>query len=189
MEISSKKKYVFSELVHNVDDPNQLLAYAIYKAEKQAKATTLKASGKSCAEIKADLQIFHDVVAGSAGIQDGFHLKAKQVAQALVNDIKDAIRKDSKNDFIERVEQLIKTERPWWMSVLSFIGEGLKGVLASIVFIVLFSGIYALTLSKENRKSFIGAVGKTIQDTVYGKLPVIDNYRDVLKNESVGNQS
>ncbi len=60
-------------------------------------------------------------------------------------------------------------------------GEGLKGVLAAIVLVVLSSGIYALTASKQDRKAFINATGKTLHDTAYGDIPVIDNYRDALK--------
>ncbi|KFW99663.1 hypothetical protein [Pectobacterium carotovorum] len=55
------KRWVFSELVKDPNDPEQLIAYAMYKGDKDELAVKSRQErGLSEAQIEKELQQFHD---------------------------------------------------------------------------------------------------------------------------------
>ncbi|MEG3134266.1 hypothetical protein SC206_11900 [Rouxiella sp. T17] len=178
------KKYVFTEIVSDVNNYQQLLAYAIYKADKHLVATSLVDDFVSPALIEERLQQLHDAVADTPGIQAGLFLRAKQICTQLFEDVEDEIKSEARTDFIERTLQLAKAERSHWTKACTFVGEGLRGILATIITIILASGIYSLTLNKEKRGVLIDATIKTLFNTVNGDIPVLDVYRTELLRQS-----
>jgi hypothetical protein len=131
-------------------------------------------------ELQDQLDQIHDVVADNVGIQKGFHMRAELVGRQLVRNIRAKLQKDAVQDFVDRMEQLTKTERTLWMRIFSFIGDGVKGVLATIVLIVFGSGLFALTLPQEQRGLAYKAGADAFMDTVNGNIPIIDQYRKSL---------
>jgi len=174
--------YVFSQIVQKPEDPFQLLAYAIYKSDKYAAAERIKKANPQMTqqELQDQLDQIHDVVADNVGIQKGFHMRAELVGRQLVRNIRAKLQKDAVQDFVDRMEQLTKTERTLWMRIFSFIGDGVKGVLATIVLIVFGSGLFALTLPQEQRGLAYKAGADAFMDTVNGNIPIIDQYRKSL---------
>lgn len=176
--------YVFSQIVEKPEDPFQLLAYAIYKSDKYAAAKRIMDANPQMTqqELQAHLDQIHDVVADNDGIQQGFHMRAELVGKRLVRNIRVKLQKDAVQDFVDRMEQLTKTERTFWMRAISFIGDGIKGVLATIVVIVFGSGLFALTLPQEQRGLAYKAGADAFMDTVNGNIPILDQYRKSLSD-------
>ena len=176
-------KYVFSQIVTNPEDPFQLLAYAIYKSDKYAAAKRLKEAHPNMTdqELQDELDRIHDVVADNEGLQQGFHMRSAMVGKNLVARTKSQLQKDAVQDFIDRMEQLTKTEKSWWMRLVAFIGDGIKGVLSTIVLIIFGSGLFALTLPQEQRGLAYKAGADAFMDTVNGNIPFVDQYRKSLR--------
>lgn len=79
-----KKKWVFTELVKNPNNIEQLISYAVYKGFKDEKAQSLRNEGKSDAEIDEELAKYHDHCLGSKKQLDVFRDKAKETLQGYV---------------------------------------------------------------------------------------------------------
>ena len=176
-------QHVFSSLVKDKDDPLQLLAYAIYKADKSEIAQKLSDNGRDPQQIDHELQNFHDAVIHSGGLQQSYYARAINIGKALFEATEQGIKLRARQDFIERVMQIVKTEQSWRYRAIAFLGEGIKGIMATTLVIILFSGIYALTLSKDERRKFLPAVEKSIADTLNGHIPLYDNYKDTLREK------
>ena len=78
------KLWVFSSLVQDKEDPQQLIAYAIYKSHKEEKAQRLKHQGKSDDEIKAELEKWHDEVALDPRLLENYQERALSIVDALI---------------------------------------------------------------------------------------------------------
>ncbi|UMB78449.1 hypothetical protein FXN80_08665 [Dickeya fangzhongdai] len=79
-----KKKWVFTELVKDPNNIEQLISYTIYKGFKDEKAQSLRNEGKGDAEIDAELAKYHDHCLGSKKQLDVFRDKAKETLQGYV---------------------------------------------------------------------------------------------------------
>jgi len=177
--LATQKKYVFTALVTDKDQPLDLMAYAIYKADKNEIAESLGLAGKSDEEIDAELQRFHDLVLNSPSLISNYSVRARALGEGLVVEIKDRIKKEAKADFIERVEQLVKTEKSWYNHVGMWVMDAIKGVSSTIIVIILFGGIYSLFLTKEERSNLYSAATQSVVDAASGEIPVVDKFREI----------
>lgn len=177
--MSQNNKFVFTALVNDKDQPLELMAYAIYKADKNELAESYEAQGQNSAFIDAELKRFHDHVLNSTSVLANYHVRARALGNRLVEKIEGGIRDEAKQDFIDRVEQLVKTEKSWYHHFGAWFMDAIKGVSSTIMVIVLFGGIYSLSLSKEERSNLYSAAGQSVVDAVSGELPVIDKYREL----------
>ncbi|NIE72780.1 hypothetical protein [Pantoea sp. Acro-807] len=177
--MATQKKYVFTALVTDKDQPLDLMAYAIYKADKNEIAESLGLAGKSDEEIDAELQRFHDLVLNSPSLISNYSVRARALGEGLVVEIKDRIKKEAKADFIERVEQLVKTEKSWYNHVGMWVMDAIKGVSSTIIVIILFGGIYSLFLTKEERSNLYSAATQSVVDAASGEIPVVDKFREI----------
>lgn len=80
-----KKKWVFTELVKDPNNIEQLISYAIYKGFKDEKAQTLRKQQKTATEIDAELAQYHDHCLNSKKQLDVFRAKAKETLNGYVN--------------------------------------------------------------------------------------------------------
>lgn len=78
------KKWVFTELVKDPNNLEQLISYAIYKGFKDEKANSLRKANKSEAEIKDELVKYHDHCLSSPKQLDVFREKASQIVGGYV---------------------------------------------------------------------------------------------------------
>ena len=78
------KKWVFTELVKDPNNIEQLISYAIYKGFKDEKAQSLRKENKSEAEIEDELVKYHDHCLTSPKQLDVFREKASQIVVGYV---------------------------------------------------------------------------------------------------------
>lgn len=98
------KKWVFKELVKNDKDPIGLIAYSLYKCEKNKKATSLKEEGLSQDEIKKRLDDFQSYIVDSSKILSGFTKEAEQV----ISDSIAVVKKKMEDEYVERYSTVEK---------------------------------------------------------------------------------
>lgn len=79
-----KKQWVFTELVQDPNNIEQLISYAIYKGFKDEKAHSLRKANKSETEIEEELAKYHDHCLGSKKQLDVFRSKAKDIVEGYV---------------------------------------------------------------------------------------------------------
>lgn len=79
-----QKLWVFSSLVQDKEDPQQLIAYAIYKSHKEERAQRNKLNGMTDIQIKADLESWHDDIAQDRRILDTYEDKAFEIISAVI---------------------------------------------------------------------------------------------------------
>lgn len=78
------KRWVFSCLVQDKEDPQQLIAYAIYKSHKEERAQRNKKAGMTDDEIRADLARWHDEIALDQRILKTYKTKAFDIISAVI---------------------------------------------------------------------------------------------------------
>jgi hypothetical protein len=79
-----KNKWVFTELVKNPNNIEQLISYAIYKGFKDEKARNLRKEKKTDEQINAELVKYHDHCLSSQKQLDVFRDKAKAIVDGYV---------------------------------------------------------------------------------------------------------
>ncbi|MGC8342252.1 hypothetical protein [Pantoea ananatis] len=174
-------KHVFNALVTDKNQPIQLLSYAIYKADKNEIAEALANANVSQVQIDAALQSYHDSVLNGLSIRDNYYQRAKNIGEDLIIELVEQTKEKARKDFIDRVMQMVKKEENFATKLGNFVVDAIRGVLSTLFVIILFGGIYSLTLAKDDRARFYQAVGKTVVDAAAGDIPVIDNYREMMK--------
>lgn len=172
-----KHTSVYDSIVKDRNDSLQILAYALYKMDKFEIAKNNLAKGKSNSEIEGVLKSFHDSVAGSPRLIESYHERALSKGDNLLDCVKRVIKNEANQDFIERVFQLQKQQQSPAYRVIRFFLEGLKNLTATILAMILFSGVYALTLNKSERQKLLPAVTQSVMGLINGEVPVIDSYR------------
>lgn len=176
-------KYVFGALVKDKNQPLELMAYAIYKADKNEIAESLANLGKSQTEIDAALQHYHDSVLNSPGILTNYGNRARQIGDDLIFELLDETRAKARKDFVERVMQTVKKDETIATKIGNFALDAVKGVASTLFVIVLFGGVYSLFLSKDERSKYFEAVGQSVTDAATGEIPVVDKYREISKSK------
>lgn len=89
--MSHAKKWMFSELVQNPNDPEQLIAYAMYKADKDCLATQCRARRVSEEDIVAELTSFHDSIVYSDRRLQDYRDKAKRTVDQLAGGVSERV--------------------------------------------------------------------------------------------------
>ncbi|WP_336210823.1 hypothetical protein [Enterobacter sp. P82] len=176
--MTHNKKWVFSELVKDSNDLSQLIAYAIYKADKDGVAIGYRAQGKSEAEIQAKLDDYHDSVATTPRLQQSCHERASALIFTLVNDIaaetqqkatqqinainaehKKALAKEGKKaveEYHKKIKQSVAEKQTKWEWLKEFTISGFSGVWATIVLIVAVWIISMAAAPKSERDHLTG---------------------------------
>jgi|GEM_PF-1295712 len=88
------EKHVFSELVRNDSDLQDLLAYALYKRKKHKLAVALVAENLDGAQIKQRLDTFRENVLSNEEELNSFRDVAASLVQDFVNDANKIIQKN-----------------------------------------------------------------------------------------------
>ena len=91
------KKWVYKELVTDKDDVQGIIAYSIYKANKDQLATSLRADGKNEDEITVQLNTFHDHTLLNNGI-DEYREKANSFLVFLYSQVHSDLEKKHKRE-------------------------------------------------------------------------------------------
>jgi hypothetical protein len=80
----SEKRWVFRELVSNNQDYLGLMAYALYKHEKDETANGLRAEGKQDADVETALRAFHDQVLMSPARLESYKKQAASLVDVAI---------------------------------------------------------------------------------------------------------
>lgn len=176
--MANRQSYVFSALVTNQTDPLQLMSYAIYKSDKNEIAESLAARNLSPQVIDAEIKKFHDLVLNSPTICANYHVRAKALGLKLHENMREDIKKEARKDFVDRVEQMVKTDKSWYHHLGAWMTDTVKSVLSTIFIIIIFGGVYSLFLTKEERTNLYSAAGQSLIDAASGEIPVVDKYRE-----------
>ncbi|WP_017348469.1 hypothetical protein [Pantoea sp. A4] len=172
-----KPESVFKKIVTDPTNPFQVLAYAEYKMDKHEIAERFSQSGQSEQQLQLELKRFHDAVLDCPRLIKSYHFRALNIGNGLLEGVKDNLIKTANQDFIERVLQLQKQQQSPAYRVIRFFLEGLKNLTATNLAMILFSGVYALTLNKSERQKLLPAVTQSVMGLINGEVPVIDSYR------------
>jgi len=198
--MTHNKKWVFSELVKDSNDLSQLIAYAIYKADKDGVAIGYRAQGKSEAEIQAKLDDYHDSVATTPRLQQSCHDRASSLIITLVNDIatetqqkaaqqiialnaehKKALVKEAKKaveEYHKKIKQNTVVKQTKLGRLWEFTVSGFSGVWATILIICLVYIVSMATATDNDRNrvtdSFFGRV-----KTLFTSSPLPDAGEDI----------
>ncbi|EXU74355.1 hypothetical protein [Erwinia mallotivora] len=89
--MSQPKKWVFTELVQDSDEPEQLIAYAMYKADKDDLARQCSARLLSDSDIVNKLTSFHENIAYSDRRLQDYRDKAKRAVNQLVDSVSERV--------------------------------------------------------------------------------------------------
>lgn len=89
--MTQAKKWVFTELVQDSDDPMQLIAYAMYKADKDDHAIQCRTRLMSEEKISEELSRFHDSIAHSSRKLDDYRDKARSLIDELIVGVSDGV--------------------------------------------------------------------------------------------------
>lgn len=82
--MSQHKKWVFTELVKDVDNPEHLIAYAMYKGDKDDQAKQCRARNMGEQAMTKELERFHDSIAHSERQLEDYRQKARRTVNGLV---------------------------------------------------------------------------------------------------------
>lgn len=93
------KKWVFTELVEDPDNIEQLLSYAVYKSFKDDVARNARAVGKSEDEIDAELEAYHDQCLTSPKQLQVFRKSAQEILDGYVSNVNNALQVRLENVF------------------------------------------------------------------------------------------
>ncbi|WP_099081240.1 hypothetical protein, partial [Vibrio sp. PID17_43] len=104
------KKWVFNALVKSENDPIGLLAYALYKFQKDEIGQSLRAEGKSETEISERLANFHDDTLRSSSSLEQFRTKAVTIIELLGQKAGETLVKNQ-TDELEKKQALLKKEQ------------------------------------------------------------------------------
>lgn len=85
------QRWVFDALVKDREDKIGLIAYSLYKFEKNELAHRINSEGKTSAQIRSELKIFHNHALGDSRIQ-GFRDHAEVVIRDLIEQIEEDLR-------------------------------------------------------------------------------------------------
>ncbi|SXU02561.1 Uncharacterised protein [Klebsiella pneumoniae] len=203
--MSQPKKWVFTELVQDSDEPEQLIAYAMYKADKDDLAIQCRARLLSETDIEVELTRFHDSIAYSDRRLQDYRDKAKRAVDQLVGSVSDRVAlaydqtiatmtDNHQNELQDRWKKWGEEAalysahliRPVWYSrlwkgTLSWLGGGVSGLLATVVSTLLIVGIVSLftpSVRDTARDSLKGVV-----DTLIPETP-IPGVTDAAKNNN-----
>lgn len=95
----STNKWVFTELVKDPDNLQQLLSYAIYKKFKDEIARTARHSGKNEARIEEELVHYHDQCLSSQQTLDMFREKAADILAGYTTDVNSRLQSSLVHNF------------------------------------------------------------------------------------------
>ncbi|WP_261137132.1 hypothetical protein [Serratia quinivorans] len=162
------KKWVFTELVKDSDDPEQLIAYAMYKADKDDRANQCRSRRMTDVRVNTELESFHDGIAYSERQLDDYRAKARRAVDQLIltvsqgvesayeqriTDMKAAHEEELKKKWVEWGENaavysanltkphFAKRFGSWF---LGWISGGVSGLLATVVTTIILVGIISL---------------------------------------------
>lgn len=178
------RKWVFTELVKDANNPSQLIAYAIYKADKDDMANSMRAGHKTESEIQAALDTFHNSVASTPRLLESYRQKSETVITSLVLNIASdteaklqkqidkikventaALAKEGKkavDEYHKKIKQTTALNKTKFERLSEFTISGFSGVWATILIISIVYIISMATATENDRNR--------VTDNFFGRM-------------------
>lgn len=102
--MTQQKKWVFTELVKDPNNPMQLIAYAMYKADKDDHANQCRNRKMSELQITSELERYHDSIAHSQRKLDDYRDKAQRMIDEIIQRVNDGVV----NLYTKNINELMK---------------------------------------------------------------------------------
>ncbi|MEW5290707.1 hypothetical protein ABW286_16225 [Erwinia papayae] len=190
--MSQPKKWVFTELVQDSDEPEQLIAYAMYKADKDDLARQCRARLLSESDIVNKLTSFHENIAYSDRRLQDYRDKAKRAVNQLVDSVSErvgaaydqkiaAMMDNHQSDLQEKWKKwgedaalysAYLTQPVWYIRLgkgfLSWLSGGISGLVATAISTLLIVGAVSLftpSVRDTARDSLKGVIDTLIPET------------------------
>lgn len=164
------KKWVYKELVTDKDDVQGIIAYSIYKANKDQLATSLRADGKNEDEITVQLNTFHDHTLLNNGI-DEYREKANSFLVFLYSQVHSDLEKKHKreiknleSDLISKVKEYQKYKKPLYSTLFSWLISGIPSIISAFIISVIVFGVFTYTTSDIDKKDVLKSLAESYLD-------------------------
>ncbi|WP_258140121.1 hypothetical protein [Escherichia coli] len=102
------KKWIFTELVKDPNNIEQLLSYAVYKGFKDEIARNARAAGKKEYEIEAELAAYHDQCLKSSRQLQVFKSIAQEILDGYVSGVNNELQTRLEKIFEQQIKALQK---------------------------------------------------------------------------------
>jgi len=163
------KKWVFTELVKDSDEPEQLISYAMYKADKDDHATQCRARGMTDDQVKAELESFHNGIAHSERQLEDYRDKARRTVDQLTLSVSQGVERTYNQQIIainaSHKDEITKKWVEWGENaalysthltkphtakrviywILGWLAGGISGLLATVFTTILLVGAVSVT--------------------------------------------
>lgn len=188
------KKWVFTELVKDSNDPEQLIAYAMYKADKDDRANQCRTRGMTDDQVNTELESFHDGIAHSERQLDDYRGKARRTVDQLILTVSQGVE----HAYDQRITAMKASHeaeiRKAWVEwgdnaaaysahltkphlakrlgfwFLGWIGGGVSGLLATVVTTIVLVGI--ISIAKPGIRDTARDALKNGVDTLIPSSPI-----------------
>lgn len=195
------KRWVFTELVDDDTDYVGLIAYALYKVEKNQLAESLKKQGFNSAHIDAKVKEFHDSVVEIPKTKARYRQTAEEVMRSLVTNMENKIRPEFQGQIEKLQKQVVDKDKKhtaelakakrlgvesfydayctgnkegkskWLLSAL-WLWSGFSGVFAAIIVAVAVYGLAAMFLTSDKREEILSSAADNIISAVAPSSPI-----------------
>lgn len=195
------KRWVFTELVRDDKDHAGLIAYALYKVEKNQLAESLKTQGFSSSHIDSKVKEFHDSVVEIPKTKSRYRQEAEDVMRSLLTNMENRIRPEFQGQIAKLQKQMVEKDKKhalelakakrlgvelfydtycagdkdgkskWILSWL-WLWNGFSGVFAAIIVAVVVYGAAALFVTSDKRDELLSSAADNIKSAVAPSSPI-----------------
>jgi len=196
------QKWVFNELVKDSTKPEQLIAYALYKADKDDQARAARSRNLTKQEIDAQLENFHDQLVSSERRLQAYRDKANEVIENIVKVVSTNIElkyKKQQADLEKKHRQELKNHGAGWqkkvnaytqpkksmgMIFLGWLLSGIPGLLSTVLVAAIIVGAVGLFNGASRgvtKQVIIDTLNTLIPDTPVVGVTDQTGYKDATK--------
>lgn len=196
------QKWVFNELVKDSTKPEQLIAYALYKADKDDQAMAARNRNLTKQEIDVELANFHDQLASSPRRLQAYRDKANEVIKNIVTAVSaniEAKYKKQQADLEKKHKQELKSHGaewqkkvnaytqpkiPLWKSFIKWLFSGIPGLLSTVLVAAIIVGAVGLFNGASRgvaKQAIMDALNTLIPDTTVAGVTDQTGYKDATK--------
>lgn len=204
------KRWVFTELVKDNRDHIGLIAYALYKVDKNELAESLRAQGFSSEIIDIKVKEYHDNIVEMSTTQHRYRENAERVMIELLTEMESKIFPDFQGQITKLQKQMEAKDKKHqkdlakakWAGVQSFyeaycdsdkgksklllswfwLWNGFSGVLATIIVAILVYGAAALFVTSDKRDEILSSAADNIKSAVTSSSPIPEVKASPLPN-------
>ncbi|MBT0722469.1 hypothetical protein HGT70_14420 [Rosenbergiella collisarenosi] len=198
------QKWVFTELVKDINKPEQLIAYALYKADKDDQARDCRRRGLTEVEINQELSRFHNQLVASQRRLQTYRDQANKAIDTFVTAVSENIEAKFKKqqadlekghkqelkshgvEWLKKVNDFAETQnkQPWWKTLIKWLLSGIPGLLSTVIVAAIIVGAVGLFNGASRgvtKQAIMDAINTLIPDTPVVGVTDQTGYKDATK--------